>query len=371
MKIMAGLPASSNEETPYSPYFQANFSTSNPVAIQDTVHIGTKIKNRLLNPNIALKMENYEVSKDHLNHVIDNVSKDKHLLCSSDLDSETFVFPREKNKRLGTNLRNRETNIPTTEEIHKMILKARDHAVGDCNSLGMHLVENQLEAELMEVSIPKLDTFDNDPEENYLTNNCTVTETVASEDELDVLQANEEDVGDIDQDALKDLNELNIKDFSGNKTEKDKYVLRIKTNVKEMIVKKSTLCWLFFKKKGHLSSDRLMRCKSMGGSKVSKRYINTSLNYTKSSRKSLKKLGKKTEKTFKKTDEKLKIQKRRNENDSDSETSISDTYSLQSEFEEESFSENEDCGSQKEQKWHASWHTNKCTPPRVDDIVAL
>ncbi|CAG9771557.1 unnamed protein product [Ceutorhynchus assimilis] len=75
MKIMAGLPASFNEETPYSPYFQANFSTSNPVAIQDTVHIGTKIKNRLLNPNIALKMMgNYEVSKDHLNHVIDNVS---------------------------------------------------------------------------------------------------------------------------------------------------------------------------------------------------------------------------------------------------------------------------------------------------------
>lgn len=110
----------------------------------------------------------------------------------------------------------------------------------------MHLLEDQLEAALMEVSIPKLDSIDYDLEENNLT--YTVAETVTSQDDV-LLEANEEDIQDIDQDALKDLNDLNIKDFSGNKTEKNRYVLSIKIDGKEMIVKKSTLCWLFFKKK--------------------------------------------------------------------------------------------------------------------------
>uniref|UniRef100_A0A1Y1K6A2 Uncharacterized protein n=1 Tax=Photinus pyralis TaxID=7054 RepID=A0A1Y1K6A2_PHOPY len=88
MKIIAGLPAFSKQETPYSPYFQANFDINNLVPIQDTVHIATKMKNRLLNEKIVLKMGNYEVSKDHLTDLINTVSKDKHLLCLSYLDSK-------------------------------------------------------------------------------------------------------------------------------------------------------------------------------------------------------------------------------------------------------------------------------------------
>ncbi|XP_031348416.1 uncharacterized protein LOC116174616 [Photinus pyralis] len=87
MKIIAGLPAFSKQETPYSPYFQANFDINNLVPIQDTVHIATKMKNRLLNEKIVLEMGNYEVSKDHLTDLINTVSKDKHLLCLSYLDS--------------------------------------------------------------------------------------------------------------------------------------------------------------------------------------------------------------------------------------------------------------------------------------------
>lgn len=70
---------------------KAKFCVANPVPIQDTVHIGTKLKIRLLNPKIALKMGNYKVSKGHLVDLINNLSKDQHLLCHSYLDGKHVV----------------------------------------------------------------------------------------------------------------------------------------------------------------------------------------------------------------------------------------------------------------------------------------
>lgn len=67
-----------------------DFNPERPVFIQDTVHIGTKLKTRLLKPNILLPMGNFTVSVSHIEILIDSFSKDKHFLCKSLLESEVF-----------------------------------------------------------------------------------------------------------------------------------------------------------------------------------------------------------------------------------------------------------------------------------------
>ena len=54
--------------------------------MQDIVHVATKMKTRLLNQNISLSMGNYVVSREHVSEVIQKFPKDKHFLCSSDLE---------------------------------------------------------------------------------------------------------------------------------------------------------------------------------------------------------------------------------------------------------------------------------------------
>ncbi|XP_031350432.1 uncharacterized protein LOC116176097 isoform X1 [Photinus pyralis] len=508
MKIIAGLPAFSKQETPYSPYFQANFDINNLVPMQDTVHIATKMKNRLLNEKIVLKMGNYEVSKDHLTDLINTVSKDKHLLCLSYLDSsdkmnfeaidklsstrvislltsdvckatrqllvltryildsyldkslsieervyliwyvtlflrlwrawikeqsnytlaknwltlntytcielnahgymiliekfrsnpefvlpwiyssqpcekffrqtrsmtstwstvvnfdmldllrrrhriqainsiindsgDKFVFPRERNKKLGANLRNKETFIPPTEELRNVIIKARDDAVNDCKILGIDMLENQWEAALTEVSIPKQDDSDHTDSNFLLQSNVTSTALQDEAEQLSETQltANEEDIQDInkDEEILQNFTSLDIKDLSGCKTDiSDISLIKIKINDKEMVVKKSTLCWLFFKRKGRLSSDRLIRCKAMSGPTSSSKKRTSGINQ---------KIGKKCVNNRVKNTENLKTQKtqqkKKSENISDSETSVSDSLSVHSEFENETFSEDDD-----------------------------
>lgn len=56
------------------------------VYIQDTIHIGTKLRNRLLKESIVLPFGNYQVSITHLRDMIDNVSKDNHSLTPYDVD---------------------------------------------------------------------------------------------------------------------------------------------------------------------------------------------------------------------------------------------------------------------------------------------
>ncbi|KAK4880979.1 hypothetical protein RN001_004298 [Aquatica leii] len=98
MRIQSGLLSSislENKDSPYGPYFQCKYGIHSPVYIQDAVHIGTKMKTTLLKPNVVLLMERFFVSKDfieklieiHLQNLIVTVTKDKHLLCNSDLDN--------------------------------------------------------------------------------------------------------------------------------------------------------------------------------------------------------------------------------------------------------------------------------------------
>lgn len=62
------------------------FDIKQPVCIQDTVHIGTKMKTRFLKPNGFLPMGSKIVSPEHVKILIKQFSKDKHLLCDSDLE---------------------------------------------------------------------------------------------------------------------------------------------------------------------------------------------------------------------------------------------------------------------------------------------
>lgn len=54
--------------------------------VQDTIHIATKLRNRLLKPSILLPLGNKLISVSHLKILINIMSKDKHLLSLSDIE---------------------------------------------------------------------------------------------------------------------------------------------------------------------------------------------------------------------------------------------------------------------------------------------
>lgn len=65
-------------------YFNADFSVNmnhTYVPVQDTVHIGTKLRNRIINK--TLKFGEYDVSINHVMTLTEMFSKDKHKLCPS------------------------------------------------------------------------------------------------------------------------------------------------------------------------------------------------------------------------------------------------------------------------------------------------
>jgi len=51
--------------------------------VQDTVHIGTKLRTRILKPGIDLPIGSYTVFITHLFQLTELYSKDKHLLTKS------------------------------------------------------------------------------------------------------------------------------------------------------------------------------------------------------------------------------------------------------------------------------------------------
>lgn len=59
-----------------------------PVCVQDSIHIGTKLRNRLLNTSIALYIGNRVATVTHLQALIDTVSKEEHGLYYSDISPE-------------------------------------------------------------------------------------------------------------------------------------------------------------------------------------------------------------------------------------------------------------------------------------------
>lgn len=85
MRVTSDLPTITSEpgfEDWYFSNLQPEFITT-----QDTVHIGTKLRNRLFNTQKMITLGKFIVSVNHINILIKEVSKDKHSLCANDTDS--------------------------------------------------------------------------------------------------------------------------------------------------------------------------------------------------------------------------------------------------------------------------------------------
>lgn len=67
---------------------QNNSFNEGQICIQDSVHIATKLKTRLLNKKITLIIGKHVATVKHLYTLISEKSKDKHKLTASDLKAE-------------------------------------------------------------------------------------------------------------------------------------------------------------------------------------------------------------------------------------------------------------------------------------------
>lgn len=92
MRQNAKLPPGETDSKTYKwDWYHSGYDKDDETAVsfvQDTVHIATKLRTRLLKKNIVLPMGNFFASPDHLKSLIEDFSKDKHLLSLSDLKPE-------------------------------------------------------------------------------------------------------------------------------------------------------------------------------------------------------------------------------------------------------------------------------------------
>ncbi|KAF0688873.1 Uncharacterized protein FWK35_00037959, partial [Aphis craccivora] len=88
--------------------------TNREIYIQDTVHIGTKLRTRFLKPNIVLPMGTYFASVDHLIELTRNYTKDKHLLTMTDLKPEDKMNFQSAQKMCSTKVLEILSQLPDT-----------------------------------------------------------------------------------------------------------------------------------------------------------------------------------------------------------------------------------------------------------------
>ncbi|CAG9765751.1 unnamed protein product [Ceutorhynchus assimilis] len=250
-----------------SPYFQMEFNLKSPVVIQDTVHILTKMKTRLLNPNITLTMGKHKISSKILAEMIEKFSKDIHCLCQSDLDRDSFSFPRENNARLGGVEDKKNYDLLELAEIEKNIIDAKENAREDANHLGIVVTDEHFSIVHLRENSANEETAGNAEEiiEEIIDSDLEIeTSSQALEEEY----MSEYDLNELEEDlnTLQDMENLNLRDYSGQNKSCDKsssYIMVTLKNGKQMTVKKSSICWFFSEKQGRLSTDRLLRVKGM------------------------------------------------------------------------------------------------------------
>lgn len=87
MRIQLQLPTITDDKLPkrFLGWFVAKFRPD-ILCVQDAYHIGTKLKNRLLNTVVMLILGNSIVTASHLKIFLDNVSKDQHHLTIGDIN---------------------------------------------------------------------------------------------------------------------------------------------------------------------------------------------------------------------------------------------------------------------------------------------
>lgn len=260
------------------------------------------------------------------------------------VSGDNFIFPREKrNARHGVNTMNT-VEIPSIEKINAVLEKAKNDSLRDIRDLGVNLGHECEQQALSTVSFPPVSdpatqSFEEPDTERIIENNMAVEPNV--EDNIDIQT---------DAEILNlNIDSLNIRDFSGKINNKgnsnDSSLIEICINEKKMIVRKSTLCWYFFEKhQGRLSSDRLIRCKSLNtpntksSQKAAKIQIKEQRKKPSKKRKG-KKLRKKTRRNSNEMNETSNDET--SEDQSDDLTRDLTTIELLSEFENESFSDYE------------------------------
>ncbi|XP_050513083.1 uncharacterized protein LOC126888730 [Diabrotica virgifera virgifera] len=124
MKIISKL--SFTSLNPYSPYFQANYNLENPAVFQDTIHISTKLKTRLLNENISMNMGGKRVSIDNIRYIIENYPRDKHLLCKSFLESSDKMNFNAIDKLSSEHVTNMLKEVPNAEATRQYLILTRN-----------------------------------------------------------------------------------------------------------------------------------------------------------------------------------------------------------------------------------------------------
>lgn len=87
-------------------------NTVNEMYVQDTVHIGTKLRTRFLKPSIILPMGSKFASVSHLISLTKQYSRNKHLLTMTDFKPEDKINFRSAEKMCPTKVLELLSNIP-------------------------------------------------------------------------------------------------------------------------------------------------------------------------------------------------------------------------------------------------------------------
>ncbi|KAF5278147.1 hypothetical protein FQA39_LY05992 [Lamprigera yunnana] len=195
MKVNSQLP--STFASKYSPYFQMRFDLDKPVYIQDTVHICTKLKTRLTNPNVTMIMGNFNVSIVHLQNLIAKVTKDKHLLCNSDLDNGIVKFRREEEGRLGMSSFSGANTFLTTEYLFNLMKMAESSAIADAGNFGMlgNFINLQILMNVSEMTFLHEYSYNDDEnttQANSMEDYMSESETIEIQDDISVFSSIDE-----------------------------------------------------------------------------------------------------------------------------------------------------------------------------------
>lgn len=207
-------------------------------------------------------------------------------------------------------------NIPSVMEINQILEDAKKDVIKDATHLGMKPSCGYYKGIFEQVSLSAPGTLLSEMENDLVeTTEETAYETESQKDDMNSSSVNAEDLKEMsaEMEIFSEYTALNIKDYKEKRLSKDRRInsvdrsfLKIVVNNKTMVVRKSTLCWLFLNKTGRLSSDRIHRVRGM------------------------------TQKSSKNRTPKASAS---SVNENGSETSETGSYSSQSEFEHESFSE--------------------------------
>lgn len=94
----------------------------NPVCVQDSIHIGTKLRNRLLNSSIVLRIGDQVATIVHIKMLLNSVAKEVHGLVQSD------IYPEDRQ------------NFRSLEKImDSRVIRALDNHIPDCKATIMYL----------------------------------------------------------------------------------------------------------------------------------------------------------------------------------------------------------------------------------------